>query len=319
MTPTRNDNEGRTRADDVAQIPAEGLVYVSPGPVFSGASDDKISLRQIWRILWRGKRTVIAATTILALGSIAYALLAKEIYRAEVLLAPATEQSTPMIGGQLGSLAALAGVNLGVGEGNGVVALAVLQSREFARDFIEQLDLMPIFFEEEWDAENDRWRVDDPTEAPDVRDGVKFFHEEIFEVSEERRTGLVTLAIEWTDPDVAAEWASILVHRLNDRLRARALQEAQTNVDYLQSEMAKATLVTLQESIGRLLEAELPKLMLAKGNEEFAFKIVDPAVPPRERVRPKRALTAIIGTILGGLLGIFIVLVGHSGRAGTDS
>lgn len=319
MTPTRNDNEGRTRADDVAQIPAEGLVYVSPGPVFSGASDDKISLRQIWRILWRGKRTVIAATTILALGSIAYALLAKEIYRAEVLLAPATEQSTPMIGGQLGSLAALAGVNLGVGEGNGVVALAVLQSRQFARDFIEQLDLMPIFFEEDWDAENDRWRVDDPTEAPDVRDGVKFFHEEIFEVSEERRTGLVTLAIEWTDPDVAAEWASILVHRLNDRLRARALQEAQTNVDYLQSEMAKATLVTLQESIGRLLEAELPKLMLAKGNEEFAFKIVDPAVPPRERVRPKRALTAIIGTILGGLLGIFIVLVGHSARAGTDS
>lgn len=317
MTTTRSDNEGRTRPDDVAQIPAEGLVYVSPGPVFSGVSDDKISLRQIWRILWRGKGTVIAATTIFALGSIAYALLATEIYRAEVLLAPAAEQSTPMIGGQLGGLAALAG--LSVGEGNDVVSLAVLQSREFARDFIEQLDLMPIFFEEEWDAEKDRWRVDDPTEAPDVRDGVKFFHEEIFEVSEERRTGLVTLAIEWTDPDVAAEWASILVHRLNDRLRERALQEAQTNVAYLQSEMAKATLVTLQESIGRLLEAELPKLMLAKGNEEFAFKIVDPAVPPRERVRPKRALTAIIGTILGGLLGIFIVLVGHSGRAGTDS
>ena len=317
MTTTRNDNEGRTRPDDGARIPAEGLVYVSPGPVFSGVSNDKISLRQVWRIIWRGKRTVIAATTIFALGSLAYALLATEIYRAEVLLAPAAEQSTPMIGGQLGGLAALVGVS--VGEGNDVVALAVLQSREFARQFIEQLDLLPIFFEDEWDAENDRWREDDPTEAPDVRDGVKFFHKEIFEVSEELRTGLVTLTIEWTDPDIAAEWASILVLRLNDRLRERALQEAQTNVDYLQSEMAKATLITLQESIGRLLEAELPKLMLAKGNEEFAFKIVDPAFPPRERERPKRALTAIIGTILGGLLGIFIVLVGHSGRAGSDS
>jgi uncharacterized protein involved in exopolysaccharide biosynthesis len=313
----RNDKEGRTRPDDAAETPAEGLVYVSPGPVFSGVANDKISLRQIWRIIWRGKLTVIAATMIFALGSIAYALLAKEIYRAEVLLAPAAEQSTPMIGGQLGGLAALAGVS--VGEGNDVVALAVLQSREFARDFIEQLDLLPIFFEDEWDAEQDRWLEDDPTEAPDVRDGVKFFHEEVFKVSEERGTGLVTLAIEWTDPDVAADWASILVVRLNDRLRERALQEAETNVAYLQSEMASATLVTLQESIGRLLEAELPKLMLAKGNEEFAFKIVDSAVPPRERVRPKRALTAIIGTILGGLLGIFIVLVGHSGRAGSDS
>ena len=317
MSTTRSDNKGRTRADDVAQIPAEGLVYVAPGPVFSGVSNDKISLRQVWRIIWRGKGIVIAATTIFALGSIAYALLAKEIYRAEVLLAPAAEQSTPGIGGQLGGLAALAGVS--VGEEDDVVALAVLQSREFARQFVEQLDLLPIFFEDAWDAENERWREDDPTEVPDVRDGVKFFHEEIFEVSEEFRTGLVTLTIEWTDPDIAAEWASILVLRLNDRLRERALQEAQTNVDYLQSEMAKATLVTLQESIGRLLEAELPKLMLAKGNEEFAFKIVDPAFPPRLRVRPKRALTAIIGTILGGLLGIFIVLVGHSGRAGSDS
>ena len=100
MTTTRSDNEGRTRPDDVAQIPAEGLVYVSPGPVFSGVSDDKISLRQIWRILWRGKGTVIAATTIFALGSIAYALLAKEIYRAEVVLAPGDAQSTPTTGAE---------------------------------------------------------------------------------------------------------------------------------------------------------------------------------------------------------------------------
>ena len=317
MTTTSGNDERGDRPDKVAQAPAEGLVYVSPGTVYSGASDDKISLRQIWQILWRGKQIVIATTIIFALGSVTYALLAKEIFRAEVLLGPATEQSAPMIGGKLGGLVALAGVSTG-GRGD-VEALAVLQSRKFARDFIEQLNLMPVFFAEDWDAEKGRWRENDPAEAPDIRDGVKFFREDILKVSEERTTGLVTLAIEWTDPDVAAAWAGILVHRLNDRLREGALQEAQTNVAYLQSEMARTTLATLQESIGRLLEIELPKLMLAKGNEEFAFKIVDPAVPPKQRVRPKRALTTIIGTMLGGLLGIFIVLVGHSGRAGTDS
>lgn len=279
--------------------------------MFSGAADDKISLRQTWRILRRGQRTIIAVTMVFALASIAYALLANEIFRAEVLLAPAKEQSSP-IGGQLGGLAALAGVT--VGEGDDVVALAVLQSRKFARDFIEDLNLLPVFFEKDWDAENERWLEDDPTEVPDVRDGVKFFHEEVIEIGAARSTGLVTLAIEWTDPDIAAEWASILVRRLNDRLRETALQEAQTNVAYLQAELAKTTLVTLQASIGRLLESEMPKLMLAKGNEEFAFKIVDPAVPPKERVRPKRALIVIICTLLGGLLGVFGVLVGHSGR-----
>jgi uncharacterized protein involved in exopolysaccharide biosynthesis len=278
---------------------------------------DTISLRQIWQILWKGKGIVIASTIIFAVGSVAYALLAKEIYRAEVLLVPAAEQSAPSLGGQLGGIAALAGVN--VGDGKDVEALAVLQSRKFARDFIEQLDLLPVFFEKNWDAANKRWVQEDLNEIPDVRDGVKPFLEKVLSVSEERSTGLVTLAVEWTDPDIAAAWAGILVERLNDRLREKALQEAETNVAYLQSELASTTLVTLQESIGRLLESELPKLMLAKGNKEFAFKIVDPAVSPKHRVRPKRALTVIIGTILGGLLGIFMVLVGHSGRAAVDS
>jgi uncharacterized protein involved in exopolysaccharide biosynthesis len=104
---------------------------------------------------------------------------------------------------------------------------------------------------------------------PDVRDAVKYFHKRVLKVSEEGSTGLVTLAIEWTDPDIAAEWASLLVRRLNDRLRERALQEA---------------------------------------------LIVDPAVPPKQRLRPKRAMTAIIGTLLGGLLGVFMVLAIHIGR-----
>ena len=312
MTNSRDNNRGAGHADNAARIPAEGLVYVAPGHVLSGGPDDRISLRQIWNILLRGKGVVIAVTAVFALASVAYALLATEVYRAEVLLVPAKEQSTPMLSGQLGGLAAMAGVD--IANGNGVEAMAVLQSRQFARDFIEDLDLLPVLFESQWDAEGKRWESADPDEVPDVRDGVKYFHKRVLKVSEERGTGLVTLAIEWTDPDIAAEWASLLVRRLNDRLRERALEEALANIEYLRAEMARTTLVTLQESVGRLLESELQKLMMAKGNEEFAFKIVDPAVPPKQRLRPKRAMTAIIGTLLGGLLGVFMVLAIHIGR-----
>ena len=72
--------------------------------------DKEMNLRQVWQILWRGRRSIFAATVLFALGAVAYALLATEIYRADVLLAPANEQSSPMIGNQLGGLAALAGV-----------------------------------------------------------------------------------------------------------------------------------------------------------------------------------------------------------------
>lgn len=46
-------------------------------------------------------------------------------------------------------------------------------------------------------------------------------------------------------------------------------------------------LVALQQAIGRLLENELQKLVLARGNEEFAFRVIDTAVAPRKKPRKK--------------------------------
>lgn len=290
------------------------VVYVMPEQALIGSAGDEISLRELWAVLWKGRWQIIAVTALFAIAAVTYALLASEWYRAEVLLVPADEKAATSLGGQLGGLAALAGVSVG-GGGDSAEAVAVLRSREFAREFIEDFELLTVFFADDWDAEQQRWRVRDPERVPDARDAVKHFHERILRVSEDRATRMVTLAIEWTEPDVAADWANALVRRLNIRLRERALREAEDNVAYLQAEIARTNVVTLQQSIGRLLESELQKLMLARGNEDFAFRIVDAASPPKERVRPKRTLIAVIGTLLGGALGVFGVLVSHAFRS----
>lgn len=296
--------------------PDSRLVYVLSDQAYGGSPSDDISLRELWSILWRGKWVIFAATALFAIASVAYALMATEWYRSEILLAPADEKTTPAIGGQLGGLAALAGVS--IGGGDSVEALAVLESREFARGFIEELDLLPVLFADEWDAVQKRWVGSDPKAWPDIRDAVRYFHESILSVVHDRQSGLVTLAVEWTDPETAAAWAVILVRRVNERLRERALREAETNVDFLQSELQQTTVVTLQQSIGRLLESELQKLMLARGNEEFAFRVIDSADVPKERVRPVRWLIAVLGTFVGGVVGTFIVLLLHGVRAGAS-
>lgn len=290
----------------------ERLVYVMPeGGFVGGSADDEIDLLELWNILWQGKWLVIASTVVFAVGSVIYALAQTHWYRSEVLLAPAEGRSAPALGGQLGGLAALAGVS--VGGGGAAEPLAVLNSRDFTRAFIQDLDLMPVLFEDAWDAERGAWADPDPEEWPDLRDGVRAF-QDIVSVSEDRSGGLVTLAVEWTDPELAAQWASALTARLNQRLRERALQEAEANVAYLQAELAQTSVVTLQQSIGRLLEAELQKLMLARGNEEFAFRVIDAAEVPKSPSRPRRSLIAIIGTMLGGMLGVFAVFVRHAVR-----
>jgi uncharacterized protein involved in exopolysaccharide biosynthesis len=292
--------------------PGERLVYVMPEQGFGVTADDEISLRELWDILWRGKWLIIVVTVVFAVASVVYALLATEWYRAEVLLAPAEERSTQGLSGQLGGLAALAGVS--IGGGGSAEPIAVLKSREFARAFIEDFDLVPLFFQEKWDAANGVWLGEDPEEWPEIRDAIKYFEENVLKVSESRDSGLVTLAIEWTDPEIAAKWARELVIRLNERLRERALQEAETNVAFLQTELGQTSVVTLQQSIGRLLENELQKLMLARGNEEFAFRVIDPPSVPKEPVRPKPALIAVVGTILGGMLAVFFVFLRHAVR-----
>jgi uncharacterized protein involved in exopolysaccharide biosynthesis len=290
-----------------SQPPQERLVYVMPKGRFPGSPDDEISLRELWDILWRGRLTVVAVTLAFAIASVAYALLATEWFRAEVLLAPAHERSTPSLGGQLGGLAALAGVS--VGGGDSAEAVATLKSRELAREFIEEHDLLTVFFADDWDAKEERWIGDDSKKWPDVRDAIKYFREDILKVGEDLQTGLVTLAIEWKDADLAADWANDLVRRVNTRLRERALREAEANVAYLQEELSRTNLVTLQQTIGGLLESELQKLMLARGNDEFAFRVIDKADAPKERVRPKRVLIAVLTTLLGGMLGAILVFL----------
>jgi uncharacterized protein involved in exopolysaccharide biosynthesis len=277
-----------------------------PEQLGSGGQYDQIDLLKLLRVIRRGTLKIIGVTAFFVCAAVAYAILATNWYRAEVLLAPADEKSAPSLVGQLGGLAALAGVN--VGGGNSAEAIATLESRDFARNFIEDRGLLTVFFARDWDDINKRWREQDPRKQPDMRDAIRYFREKVLRVSEDRKTSFVTLGVEWTDPDVAADWATDLAKRLNQRLREMALREAEVNVEYLRQELASTNVVTLQQAIGRLLESELQKLMLARGNEEFAFRVIDKAYPPRDPVRPKPMLLILAGLVLGVAVGIGIAL-----------
>jgi uncharacterized protein involved in exopolysaccharide biosynthesis len=285
----------------------ERVVYVMPGSPGIQAGNDSIDLARIWNVLWANKWIVVAVTAIFAVASIVYALTLTHWYRSEVLLAPADEQvMNTGVMGQLGSLAGLAGIS--VGGGGSAEALAVLSSRDFTRAFVEEQNLVPILFADKWDAENETWLDEDPERWPDVEDAVVYFGNSLRAISEDRQTGLVTVAVEWTDPDLAAQWVTLLVERLNDYTRAQALKEAQANIEYLQAELAATSTFALQQAIGNLLEREHQKLMLARGNDEFSFRVIDSAIVPDSPSRPNRRLMVIVATLFGGLIAVFLVL-----------
>jgi len=260
--------------------------------------DDEIDLWALWETIWSGRWLIIAITGVFTLGGVTYALLAQEWFKADVVLAPANKKVSA--GGalaQLGGLASLAGINLpSAGEGE---PIAVLKSKDFARAFITDLNLMPLLLE---GAELGDGKLD-------IRDAVNVFDTEIRAVTEDKKAGIVTLSVRWKDPVMAADWANELVKRLNDRLRVQAQEETERNVAFLQREIAATSVVALQQSLGRMLEGEMQKLMLARGNEEFAFKVVDRATPPKHRETPKRTLITLISMLVGGFSGVLLVFL----------
>ena len=65
----------------------------------------------------------------------------------------------------------------------------------------------------------------------------------------------------------------------------------------------------MQQVFYQLIESETRTVMLANAQQEYVFKTVDPAVVPQEKSEPKRSLICIVATMLGGMLGVFIVFV----------
>ncbi len=285
------------------------LVYVvqrEGGSAHSGNGQTEFDVAELLTALWRGRWLVFASIVVFtALGG-AYAFLSKPWFQADVVLLPVQKSSLPGGLAQLGGLASLAGIEIPSADAG--EPLAVLRSQSFVRDFIDDKALMPLLYPAKWDAATRQWTVPE-AQRPDIRDAVAYFDQNIRVVSEDKKSGLVTLSIRWQDPVVAADWANTLVQRLNERMRTQAIRDAQTSIEYLKKEMATESFVSLQQSIGRVLESEMQKMALARANDEFAFKIVDSAIPPKRRYSPKRGLVLVLSALFGFAFAAAVLIV----------
>jgi len=245
---------------------------------------------------------VVCAAAVLAAG---YSLILPNIYSASVVVTPVGEDSNkgPSLGG-LGGLASMAGISLGSGGGDVKVNLAVLKSREFLWRFVKENKLKPVLFADAWDAEGKSWREEEPSQWAVYRK-----INNMVSVSSDKKSGLVTVAVQWTDPDQAALWANDLVARLNAHLRREALERSKKTLGYLNEELGKVKVADMRQALFDLISQEQKKSMLASTQKEYAFRVLDKAVAPDMKSRPKRSRIVILAVLLAGFfttIGIFI-------------
>src|SRR6266404_3838165 len=135
----------------------ERVICVIARDVFS--PDRRRSDLEEWLTsIWKGRWLISGFVLGFSLLALAYAFLATEWYRAEAVLTPAPQKTTPALanmGGAGGLLAGLVGLNLG--SPNTAESIGVLKSHDFAREFVEDQALLLVLLADKWDARAGRW------------------------------------------------------------------------------------------------------------------------------------------------------------------
>jgi uncharacterized protein involved in exopolysaccharide biosynthesis len=151
--------------------------------------------------------------------------------------------------------------------------------------------------------------VSDPSKVPTLWKANQFFKKDIRSVTEDKTSGVVTLKIRWKNPAQAASWANDLVKMANEYLRNKAIAEGERNISYLNDEAAKTNIVELRQSIYALIQQEINTEMVARGREEYALKVIDPAYPPEKPSSLGVPTLAVLGLLIGGILSLVVVLL----------
>ncbi|MDI9570373.1 MAG: Wzz/FepE/Etk N-terminal domain-containing protein [Pseudomonadota bacterium] len=324
--------------------PPPGLGY-NIGRDTSSSGEDEIDLLEIWGVIWKRRRLIGYIVAAMVFLTVAVSLLMTNIYQSEAVIVPVAGKEGGAGGGAAAALAAQFGALPGIatpGATSMQEIVSLLKSNVLREKVIEQHKLLPVLFEEDWDAEKQRWKAEGggggfrinlnplswvssllalvrppppPSIAkkkpgiPDVWDGIRAL-DKMVTVKHDMKQGVITITGQFPDPELAAKLVEYFLTTLTDHMSAEARRVALTNQKYLESQLGGATDPFIKQKIFNLIAQQVETSMMAEVKENFAFKILDPPKAPDRKFKPKRAqmvvLSFVVALFIGGFTAFFL-------------
>ena len=286
--------------------------------------DDEIDFRELFSTLWLNKKFILILTGIFAVLSVIYSLSLTNLYTSQALLVPTSLNSNST--SQYKALASVAGVNLGDSSPDVTLAIAFINSKKIIRQLIKHESFLPdlmaakkwhiksnsiIYDDDLYDKKNKKWvrEVDFPfQQVPSEQEAFALFSKQI-NISEDKKNQLVTLSVEHISPSVAQQWAEWIIDEANMMVANLRIEEAESSINYLNEQIKLTPYAELRTLFFNLIQQNTQNMMLAKVSKQYALTIIDPPLIPEIKSNPQRALICILGTLLGGMLSLLIILV----------
>lgn len=311
---------------------------MSPNPVTEPNEQyfhtgDTIDFGLVFRSLWRNKRMIILSALLGATLAFLSSLLIPNIYHSEALLGPKSSSTNELskLASQYGGLASLAGINLtGLGgeEGERInLAIRVIQSRQFFKEFLYEKMLIDLMAFDTWEAEtnavtykediydekSNQWvrEIDFPYGVvPSFQEAFEIFNENHLEIIQDNDPGFVVLRVRHESPHVARDWLALIIESINDSMRSSDIAEAQESIEFLVAQRSETELVALDEIFAQLIEEQTKTILLAQVSEDYVFNVIDEPLAPELEAEPNRVLI----TLFGCFFSLFLTAIFQLGR-----
>jgi LPS O-antigen subunit length determinant protein (WzzB/FepE family) len=275
----------------------------------------------------RFKWLIIMLGILFFVGSVFFAFVTPDEFKAEAMLVPANDdsQSSLGLGSQLGGLASLAGISAG-NSANDKVGLAkeLLNDWYFVDSFIKEHNIKAdilavqgwdratnnlIYDDDSYDSNTQSWKVDgdmslEPTDWLAFNEFRKMV---VFEPRKDSPVIMVTL--KYYSPSMAATWLNLLIESINKKIQSIDIEETRLSIEYLESKIEQTELVELKDVFYELMQQQIKTLMLAEIRIEYVLKKVGPIKTPESKFKPKRTIVILLGSILGLLLALILIAI----------
>lgn len=283
-------------------------------------------LERLFALLWRQRVAMATAVAISLIFGIIYMHSVKPAYTVSIQLVPAPASQSSNSGNGLGALAS--GLLGGSSDPTSFkIYTAALQSHAASEMIAGNASIMRRMFSDQWSERDHGWKphygmlhsvsvavksllgihLDDW--APPSADDIYAFLQKDVDVMSSRDSPVVTVSIQSKDPKLAAGFLTILTSDVDMLTRRRALDRANSYIDYLGRELNHVTVTEYRTAlVNHLSDEEKTRMMASATNVGYSADVFSGPMTSQRPTSPKFVTTMVAALLLGSILGFFIAL-----------
>lgn len=290
-------------------------------PMESGS--DEMTVGELGAILRKAWWKIVLVS--LAAGIVTFmVMLAKpNVYRATAVITPPVEEKrqNPAVG-------VLASFGVDLGSPNKVEDLETLfKSKDLSVRVFRKYNLWPIVFRDRYDPASGKIKGNwlgslsgggKGTRFPSDWDAIRAANDRLI-ISINKRNNTVSVSFDAYSPESSANIVGYYLDEGKNRLQEEALDRAMKNKKFIEEQIVKTVDALTRDRLYSLYSQEVEREMMGRNREQFGFRLVDTSRVPDRKIRPRRVLSALLGSGVMFLAGcVFFALSGKWEGRGTE-